>query len=90
MEERLGLIYDLKRKYGESIEAIAAFGREAAAELSRLEHMDTLREEVRLEEQRLRGELDAAAAKLHEARTQAAATLAERSERRAARHRPAG
>jgi len=78
MEERLGLIYDLKRKYGESIEAIAAFGREAAAELSRLEHMDTLCEEVRVEEQRLRAELDAAAASLHEARIQAAATLAER------------
>jgi len=78
MEERLGLIYDLKRKYGESIEAIAAFGREAAAELGRLEHMDTLREEVRLEEQRLRGELDAAAASLHDARAQAAATLADR------------
>lgn len=78
MEERLGLIYDLKRKYGESIDAIAAFGREAAAELSRLEHMDTLREEVRVEEQRLRAELDAAAASLHEARIQAAATLAER------------
>jgi DNA repair protein RecN (Recombination protein N) len=78
MEERLGLIYDLKRKYGESIEAIAAFGREAAAELSRLEHMDTLREEVRVEEQRLRAELDAAAASLHETRIQAAATLAER------------
>ena len=78
MEERLGLIYDLKRKYGESIEAIAAFGREAAAELGRLEHMDTLREEVRLEEQRLRGGLDAAAASLHDARAQAAATLADR------------
>lgn len=76
MEERLGLIYDLKRKYGESIEAIAAFGREAAAELSRLEHMDTLREEVRLEEQRLHAELDAAAAALHDARIEAAATLA--------------
>src|SRR5207237_2758248 len=66
------------RKYGESIEAIAAFGREAAAELGRLEHMDTLREEVWLEEQRLRGELDAAAASLHDARAQAAATLADR------------
>src|SRR5438876_261274 len=60
MEERLGVIYDLKRKYGESIEAIAAFGREATAELSRLEHMDTLREELRIEEQRLRAGLQAA------------------------------
>lgn len=78
MEERLGLIYDLKRKYGETIEAVAAFGREATAELSRLEHMDTLREEVRIEEERLRGELETAAARLHDARARAAATLAER------------
>jgi len=78
MEERLGLIYDLKRKYGESIDAIAAFGREAAAELNRLEHMDVLREEVRVEEQRLRGELEAAAATLHDARAHAAENLAER------------
>ena len=78
MEERLGVIYDLKRKYGESIEAIAAFGREATAELSRLEHMDTLREELRIEEQRLRAGLQAAAATLHEARADAAASLAEK------------
>ena len=76
MEERLGLIYDLRRKYGDSIEAIVAFGREATAELTRLEHMDTLREELRIEEQRARGELEAAAATLHDARTAAAASLA--------------
>ncbi|TMB52259.1 MAG: DNA repair protein RecN [Chloroflexi bacterium] len=78
MEERLGLIYDLRRKYGDSIEAIVAFGREAAAELTRLEHMDTLREELGIEEQRARGELEAAAAKIHDARTAAAASLAHR------------
>ena len=76
MEERLGLIYDLRRKYGDSIEAIVAFGHEAAAELTRLEHMDTLREELRIEEQRARGELEAAAVKIHDARTAAAAGLA--------------
>jgi DNA repair protein RecN (Recombination protein N) len=78
MEERLGVIYDLKRKYGESIEAITAFGREAAAELSRLEHIDTLREEVRAEEERLRGDLQGAASALHDARTLAATMLAQR------------
>ena len=78
MEERLGLIYDLKRKYGESIDAILTFGREAADELSRLERMDVLREELRVEEQHLRDKLQGAAASLHEARTQAATSLAAR------------
>ena len=78
MEERLGLIYDLKRKYGESIDAILTFGQEAADELSRLERMDVLREELRIEEQHLRDKLQGAAASLHEARTQAATSLAAR------------
>jgi DNA repair protein RecN (Recombination protein N) len=78
MEERLGLIYDLKRKYGESIEAIAAFGADAAAELARLENQDALREQLRKEEETTRGRLEAASARLHDARHQAADALASR------------
>lgn len=78
MEERLTLIYDLKRKYGESIEAIVAFGREAAAELNRLEHQDTLRDQLRADQERLRGDLDGAAAQLHAARREVADSLAAR------------
>ena len=78
MEERLGLIYDLKRKYGESIEAIAAFGADAAAVLARLENQDALREQLRKEEETTRGRLEAASARLHDARHQAADALASR------------
>jgi len=78
MEERLGLIYDLKRKYGESIEAILAFGHEAAKELTRLEHMDALREELRIEVERTHAGMEAASGRLHEARAAAAAGLAAR------------
>jgi DNA repair protein RecN (Recombination protein N) len=78
LEERLGLIYDLKRKYGESIEAVIAFGADAAAELARLENQDALRERLRLEEAVTRSALDAASALLHQARRQAADALASR------------
>jgi DNA repair protein RecN (Recombination protein N) len=78
MEERIGLIYELKRKYGESIEAIRAFGDEAAAELGRMENQDALREELRRDEERSRAALDEAASLLGAARRAAAAALAER------------
>jgi len=78
MDERLGLLYDMKRKYGESIDAVIAFGEAASEELERLEHQDTLREELRREEEATRTALDGAAAELHAARRRAAEALAAR------------
>ena len=78
MDERLGLLYDMKRKYGESIDAVIAFGEAASDELERLEHQDTLREELRREEEATRTALDEAAAELHGARRRAAEALAAR------------
>ncbi len=78
MEERLGLIYDLKRKYGESIDAVHAFGEAAAEELERLENQDALREQLRREEGEARFALDAAASRLHDARRRAADALVTR------------
>src|SRR5579859_1625480 len=78
MEERAGQIYDLKRKYGESIEAILAFGVEATGELHRLENQDAIREQLRGEEAQARDALESASERLHAARTDAAASLAAR------------
>ncbi len=78
MEERLGLIYDLKRKYGESIDAVKAFGTAAAEELARLENQDALREQLRRDEETTRAALDEAAAALHEARLIGARALSDR------------
>jgi DNA repair protein RecN (Recombination protein N) len=75
VEERLALIYDLKRKYGESLEAVIAFGESAAGELERLADQAGLRDRLRLEEERLRAELDAAAARLSAERQAAARAL---------------
>jgi DNA repair protein RecN (Recombination protein N) len=77
-EERLALIYDLRRKYGDSIEGVIAFGAEAADELSRLEDQEGARERLSVEEAERRGELEAAAAELSAARHAAADLLAER------------
>jgi DNA repair protein RecN (Recombination protein N) len=75
-EERLGLLYDLRRKYGDTIEAVIAFGADAEEELDRLEHQAGDRERLRAEETELRAALDAAAAALSDARGAAAARLA--------------
>jgi len=77
IEERLGLLYDLKRKYGETIELIVAAGEEAAGELARLEHQEALRERLRQDEAQTRGVLDETAAALRKARRHAAIRLTE-------------
>lgn len=75
-EERLALVYDLKRKYGERVEAVIGFGEEAAAELERLEGQAGLRERLRADEERQRQALDDAAAHLSASRRKAATALA--------------
>src|SRR5690606_14612927 len=60
VESRLALLHDLKRKYGPTVEAVIAFGQQAAAELADLEA-----HEERLEERQ--AALAEAAARLEEA-----------------------
>ncbi|MEO8511879.1 MAG: DNA repair protein RecN, partial [Chloroflexota bacterium] len=78
LEDRLALIYDLRRKYGATIDEVLAFGEEASAELERLEDQDGMRERLRADELKRRTELEAAAATLHGARAAAGSALAER------------
>jgi DNA repair protein RecN (Recombination protein N) len=76
-EERLALVYDLKRKYGSTIDEIIAFGAGASDELGRLEDQAGLRERLVAEESRQREDLGAAAAELTRARSEAASRLAD-------------
>ena len=77
-EERLAILYDLKRKYGETLEAVIGFGEESAAELERLEQQDAVREQLRADQERRRAELEKAAAALGRERRKAAKELARR------------
>jgi DNA repair protein RecN (Recombination protein N) len=77
-EERLTLLYDLKRKYGESLDVVIGFGEASAAELERLEQQDTIREQLRADQERQQGELMKAAAALGRERRKAAKELARR------------
>ena len=75
-EERLGLLYDLRRKYGDTLEAVIDFGAASTAELERLEDQEGERERLRAAESELREALLAAAARLTAARDAAAKRLA--------------
>ena len=78
LEGRLALLYDLKRKYGATLDEVIAFGAAAVEELERLENQAATRERLRAEEAERRAALEAAAAELSAARTAAAAELADR------------
>ena len=75
-EERLASLYDLRRKYGDTLDAVVAFGAAATEELERLENQEGERDRLRAEEGALRVALDAAAAGLTAARDAAAKRLA--------------
>ena len=75
-EERLGLLYDLRRKYGDSLEAVIAFGEAAGAELERLENQEAERDRLRADEIARRAALEASSHVLSEARAAAATRLA--------------
>ena len=75
-EERLALLYDLRRKYGDTLDAVIAFGESAADELARLEDQEGARERLRVEEAARREALDAAATTLTTSRAAAGERLA--------------
>jgi DNA repair protein RecN (Recombination protein N) len=76
LESRLGVLYGLMRKYGETEEALVAYGEAARSEVERLRSLDEQRELRTLEGQRLFDSARAAAAELSAARRTTARQLA--------------
>jgi DNA repair protein RecN (Recombination protein N) len=77
VEERLSLIFSLKRKYGNSIEEIIEFGRRAQAELDGLSHSEERSQALREQEESLRHQIGRMALALSLARREAGQTLAQ-------------
>ncbi|MCD6289356.1 MAG: DNA repair protein RecN, partial [Anaerolineae bacterium] len=77
VEERLDLIYNLKRKYGDSIEEILAFAQQAQAELETITHAGERIAELEEEEERLLHEIGTLGQRLSEARRAAGERLAQ-------------
>jgi DNA repair protein RecN (Recombination protein N) len=76
VEERLSLIYSLKRKYGHSIDEVLAFAERARVELDSISHSEERIDELREEEERLRHSIGRLAAELSQARQAAGERLA--------------
>ncbi len=90
VEERLDLIFRLKRKYGDTIGEILAFGEAAKAELATLSRSETRTAELEAAEEDLLHRIGRAAAALSQARQAAATTLASAVEQELADLRMAG
>ncbi len=77
VEERLTLIFNLKRKYGDSVAEVIAFGERAATELNDISHSEERIESLRAEEEELRHKIGQMALEISRIRKIAAGTLAE-------------
>lgn len=76
VEERLNLIFNLRRKYGDTIPDIIGFGERALAELDRLNNAEVRTGELEAEEERLLVAIGARGATLSTARRSAAVRMA--------------
>ncbi len=90
VEERLALINQLKRKYGDTIEEILAFAEEARTELALLADSETRTEELEAREASLLQTIGEQALALSRARQAAATALAQAVEQELADLRMAG
>jgi DNA repair protein RecN (Recombination protein N) len=76
VEERVELLRNLKRKYGDTLEAVAAHAEQARRELEGITHADERRAELETREKGLLTDLGTLGAELSHARRTAAAELA--------------
>ncbi|MBC7257966.1 MAG: DNA repair protein RecN [Chloroflexi bacterium] len=81
VEERLNLYFNLKRKYGDTVEEVLEFCRRAAHELETITHSEERIAELQAEEQRLLQRIGEKAARLSAARKEAAQRLSAEVER---------
>lgn len=77
IEERLSLIFNLKRKYGSTVEDILAFGRRAQEDLENISNNEVNIERLKEEEEVLRHRIGQLALSLSQARQAAAEILAQ-------------
>jgi DNA repair protein RecN (Recombination protein N) len=77
VQERRAVLTSLQRKYGDTIDEVLRWGRQAAGRLVELDSTDEQIDALRAEVRRLRSELESVAEKLSAARQEAASRLQE-------------
>ena len=68
IEDRLDLIYDLKRKYGNSIKEILNYKTEVQNEIYRIENMEEYTNTLKKEQKKIKEKLDEIGLKIHSVR----------------------
>lgn len=75
IEERLDLIYDLKRKYGNSIKEILKYNEEIKQEIDKIENLEGRNNELKKQQEEVRVKMTKIATKIHELREKDAVKL---------------
>ena len=70
VEERLDLIYNLKRKYGNDVQEILNYKDEIEAEINHIENLDEYNNKLKKELKHLKQEMTTLAEKMHELRNE--------------------
>jgi len=79
LEGRLALLAELRRKYGDDLDAVLAFGAEAAQRAAELDSLLVDAGELETAQREASAAVDAAGTALHKARVKAASRLAKRA-----------
>ena len=75
IEERLDLIFSLKRKYGNSIKEILQYKEDVEKEIYRIENLEEYTNNLKKEQKEVKSKLDEIASKIHEKRKENAIEL---------------
>ena len=75
IEERLDLIYSLKRKYGNNIEEILKYEQETKDEVEHIENLDEYNNKLKEELNKIKSNMDILARKMHDIREKEAINL---------------
>lgn len=75
IEERLDLIYDLKRKYGNSISEILQYNEEIKKEIDKIENLEERNNQLKQDQKQLKHKMTEIALKIHNLRNENAKEL---------------
>ena len=75
IEERLDLIYSLKRKYGNTIEEILTYSEEIEEEIEHIENLEEYNAKLKKEQKEIEEQMNLLASKMHEIRIEYAQKL---------------
>jgi len=78
LEERLDLIYSLKRKYGNSIQEILEYGQEIKDEIYRIENLEEYNNKLKKQLNETTNEMEKICEKIHKMRTQYGVKLSDK------------